>query len=189
MARVTGTSAGSLHRELRLLAELGLLRREEAGRQVFYRADTGHPLFEPLAALLRADRPARAALPADSAGARPRAKAGRAERSRKATGTGLPPVSPLRLAALCRAHHVRRLAVFGSAARGQASAGSDVDLLVEFEPGHAPSFWVSPGIEQELSALFGGRAVDLVPPEVLNNPYRRATMLRDLTVLYEADAG
>lgn len=53
LARLTGTHAGSLHRELRALAELGLLAREEVGRQVHYRANTGNPVFEELASLLR----------------------------------------------------------------------------------------------------------------------------------------
>jgi predicted nucleotidyltransferase len=42
------------------------------------------------------------------------------------------------LAALCRRHHVRRLALFGSVLRGGARPDSDVDVLVEFEPGRAP---------------------------------------------------
>ncbi|MGH8160453.1 MAG: nucleotidyltransferase domain-containing protein [Rhodanobacter sp.] len=53
LARLTGTHAGSLHRELRVLAELGLLVREEVGRQVHYRANTSSPVFEELASLLR----------------------------------------------------------------------------------------------------------------------------------------
>lgn len=53
LARVTGSSAGSLHRELRALTELGLLLRQEAGRQVYYRANTACPVFEELASLLR----------------------------------------------------------------------------------------------------------------------------------------
>jgi predicted nucleotidyltransferase len=53
LARLTGASAGSLHRELRLLADLGLLLREEVGRQVHYRANTSHPVFPELAQLLR----------------------------------------------------------------------------------------------------------------------------------------
>ena len=36
---------------------------------------------------------------------------------------------------LCRKHHVRRLDLFGSRAKGESNAGSDVDLLVEYEPG------------------------------------------------------
>lgn len=53
LARLTGTSPGSLHRELRALAELGLLLREEVGRQVHYRANRNSPVFEDLAGLLR----------------------------------------------------------------------------------------------------------------------------------------
>lgn len=53
LARLTGASAGSLHRELRTLAELGLLRRRESGRQVHYEANTESPVFEELASLLR----------------------------------------------------------------------------------------------------------------------------------------
>lgn len=53
LARLTGSSPGSLHRELRLLAELGLLLRQEIGRQVHYRANTGSPVFAELAGLLR----------------------------------------------------------------------------------------------------------------------------------------
>jgi predicted nucleotidyltransferase len=53
LARLTGTSPGSLHRELRSLTELGLLLRQETGRQVHYRANTACPVFEELAGLLR----------------------------------------------------------------------------------------------------------------------------------------
>lgn len=53
LARLTGASAGSLHRELRTLADLGLLVRQEVGRQVHYRANVQCPVFEELAGLLR----------------------------------------------------------------------------------------------------------------------------------------
>jgi predicted nucleotidyltransferase len=53
LARLTGTHAGSLHRELRALAELGLLLRKEIGRQVHYRANTQNPIFDELTGLLR----------------------------------------------------------------------------------------------------------------------------------------
>jgi predicted nucleotidyltransferase len=53
LARLTGASAGSLHRELRLLAEMGLLLRQEVGRQVHYRANPAHPVHAELAQLLR----------------------------------------------------------------------------------------------------------------------------------------
>ena len=53
LARLTGASAGSLHRELRAVAELGLLLRQEVGHQVHYRANPAHPVFAELAGLLR----------------------------------------------------------------------------------------------------------------------------------------
>jgi predicted nucleotidyltransferase/DNA-binding HxlR family transcriptional regulator len=53
LARRTGASAGSLHRELRALAELGVLLRQEIGRQVHYRANPASPVFAELAGLLR----------------------------------------------------------------------------------------------------------------------------------------
>ena len=53
LARLTGTSPGSLHRDLRALAELGLLQRQEIGRQVHYQANTESPVFADLAGLLR----------------------------------------------------------------------------------------------------------------------------------------
>ena len=53
LARRTGASAGSLHRELRTLAELGVLLRQEVGRQVHYRANPSSPVFAELAGLLR----------------------------------------------------------------------------------------------------------------------------------------
>lgn len=53
LARITGVSPGTLHRELRTLARLGLLKRQEIGRQVFYSADRTSPIFTELAGLLR----------------------------------------------------------------------------------------------------------------------------------------
>ena len=53
LARLTGASPGSMHRELKALTELGLLTREEIGRQVFYAADRSCPVLDELAGLLR----------------------------------------------------------------------------------------------------------------------------------------
>jgi DNA-binding transcriptional ArsR family regulator len=53
LARVAQTSPGSLHRDLRALSDLGLLIRQEVGRQVFYQANTHSPVFADLAGLLR----------------------------------------------------------------------------------------------------------------------------------------
>lgn len=53
LARLTGTSAGSLHRELARLAEAGLLTRSKRGNQVLYRANRACPVFAELAGLFR----------------------------------------------------------------------------------------------------------------------------------------
>lgn len=53
IARLTGTPAGSLHRELKLLTEAGLLVRTAVGNQVRYHADRACPIYEDLAAIFR----------------------------------------------------------------------------------------------------------------------------------------
>jgi len=77
------------------------------------------------------------------------------------------PVDKAKLAAFCRRHHIRRLSLFGSVVRDDFGADSDVDVLVEFEPGHTPGLAVV-DVEEELSALLGGRRVDMVNPKYLN---------------------
>ena len=77
------------------------------------------------------------------------------------------PVDKAELAAFCRRHHIRRLSLFGSVLRDDFGADSDVDVLVEFEPGHTPGLAVV-DVEDELSALFGGRKVDMANPKYLN---------------------
>ena len=92
------------------------------------------------------------------------------------------------LESLAKRFHIRRLAVFGSAVRGELRADSDVDLMVEFEAGKAPSLWSATELQDAFSRLFGGRPVDIVPPDVLRNPYRRKTIERDLKVLVDEAA-
>lgn len=65
------------------------------------------------------------------------------------------------LARFCRAHGIRRLSLFGSQLKGTARPDSDVDLLVEFEPGRIPGLLGISAMEIELSDLLGGRKVDL----------------------------
>lgn len=91
-----------------------------------------------------------------------------------------------RIAELCRKYGVKKLSLFGSAARDEITADSDIDLMVEFEPGSRTSLWDMPAMQKEMSALFGDRPVDLVPPDVLKNPFRRRAILPELRVLYEA---
>jgi uncharacterized protein len=87
------------------------------------------------------------------------------------------------LAAFCREHGIRRLAMFGSALRDDFGPQSDVDLLVEFEAGRTPglAFFT---IQDELSRLFG-RVVDLHTPASLSR-YFRAEVLSQAQDQYVA---
>lgn len=181
LARVTGASPGSLHRDLRMLTELGLLLREEVGRQVHYRANPASPAFEALTGLLRDTD---VAMPAPQTHTPdPRVLHSPAATYRVAPREKLH-IPRGQLAALCRKHHIRKLSLFGSAARNEMSPGSDVDLLVEFETGSNTSLFKIPALQEELSALFGGRKVDIATPEILDNPFRRKTILPELMTLY-----
>jgi hypothetical protein len=62
------------------------------------------------------------------------------------------------LAALCVRHGVRRLALFGSVLRDDFGPDSDVDLLVEFEPGVRATYFSLARLEADLGALLGRRA-------------------------------
>jgi len=77
------------------------------------------------------------------------------------------------LADVCRKHHIRRLSLFGSVLKGSAWPDSDVDLLVEFEPGKEPGLLGLAGIEAQLSALLDGRPVDLRTAQDLSEHFRR----------------
>lgn len=76
------------------------------------------------------------------------------------------------LARLCRRHHIRRLALFGSRLKGNERPDSDVDLLIEFEAGEAPGLIGLAGIEAELSLLLGDRRVDLRTRRDLSRHFR-----------------
>jgi predicted nucleotidyltransferase len=86
--------------------------------------------------------------------------------------------------AFCQRHRIARLALFGSALRDDFGPESDVDLLVEFQPGHVPGLdFVS--MERELSGLLQGRRVDLVTPKFLKVRIREQ-VLREAEPLYVA---
>lgn len=97
LARLTGTTPGTLHKELTRLATSGLLLREQQGNQVRYRANLDHPVFPELAGLFR-----------------------------KTTGA----VSVLADALHTLSPEPQLALIFGSVARGEENARSDVDLLL-----------------------------------------------------------
>lgn len=92
------------------------------------------------------------------------------------------------IGALCRRFDVRRLEVFGSAARGVdfLPEESDVDFLVEFEPASdLPALDGFFGLQAELSKLLG-RPVDLVETGAVRNPYLLASIERSREMVYAA---
>ena len=86
------------------------------------------------------------------------------------------------LATLCLKHHVRQLDLFGSRAKGTAKDGSDVDLLVEYEPGRTPGLLGFISLQEELADLLGAE-VDLVSSGGLS-PYMRDEILASRRSLY-----
>lgn len=91
------------------------------------------------------------------------------------------PIDLDKIADFCRRYHIRRLSLFGSVLRDDFVPASDVDELVEFEPGHVPglSFF---SMEDELSQIIG-RNVDLNTPGFLS-PYFRDRIERESEVQY-----
>lgn len=92
---------------------------------------------------------------------------------------------PAVLSDYCRQHHIRRLSLFGSHAKGTAHADSDIDLLVEFDGGMAPGLIGLAAMEAELSALMGGRKIDLRTPQELSHHFRDQ-VVADAVVQYAA---
>jgi len=87
-----------------------------------------------------------------------------------------------KLADICRQNDVATLAVFGSAARREATAESDIDLLVEFAKRKSLLDLVA--LERRMSDALG-RKVDLLT-EAAISPYLRDRIKRDLRVIHEA---
>jgi predicted nucleotidyltransferase len=94
------------------------------------------------------------------------------------------PIPEEQIAAFCRRNRVRSLALFGSVLREDFGLGSDVDVLVAFEPGARVGFLALGRMQRELSALLG-RPVDLVPLDGLK-PVVREEVLPRAEVLYAA---
>ena len=88
-----------------------------------------------------------------------------------------------KIAAFCRDRHIRRLAIFGSALRPDFHSESDIDVLIECEPDHIPGLFGIARMERDLSALLGGRKVDLRTLEDLSR-YFRQSVLEEAEVQY-----
>jgi predicted nucleotidyltransferase len=80
-----------------------------------------------------------------------------------------------KIAEFCKRHHIRRLALFGSALREDFTPNSDVDVLVEFEPGTRVGMIRLVGIELELSRILGQK-VDMNTPGFISKYYREEVL-------------
>jgi len=72
----------------------------------------------------------------------------------------------------CERHYIQMLAIYGSILRDDFDQDSDIDVLIDFMPGHVPGFFRLFDMEEELSAILGGRKVDLRTPEDLSRYFR-----------------
>ena len=93
-------------------------------------------------------------------------------------------ISQDRIADFCRRHHIRKLALFGSVLRDDFSPASDVDVLVEFQPGAKVGLLALARMERELSAIVS-RKVDLNTVGFLSR-YFRSEVLKEAEVQYVA---
>ena len=88
-----------------------------------------------------------------------------------------------KIAEFCRRHHIKKLAIFGSALRPDFRADSDIDVLVEFDPDHIPGLAFF-SMQDELSEMLG-RKVDLNTPNFLSK-YFRDKVIQEAEVQYVA---
>lgn len=94
------------------------------------------------------------------------------------------PIDQDKIRDFCRKHHIRKLALFGSVLRDDLAPESDVDVLVEFEPGYPVGLIRFARIERELSELLG-RKVDLNTAGFLSR-YFRDEVLKEAEIQYVA---
>ncbi len=162
--RLTGMGVATIKRELERMTAAGILTLTKIGNQHHYQVNPECPIYRELIAIVEKTMPGTDKFVIDDRLI----------------------VSQAALAKLARRHHIHRLALFGSAARGELKADSDIDILVEFEKEKAPSLGDMVKISEDLSALFGGRKVDISTPSILKNPYRKRAIEKDLEELYAA---
>ena len=92
------------------------------------------------------------------------------------------PLPKEQIAQFCRRHNIQRMALFGSVVRSDFGPSSDVDVLVQFEPGKTPG-WEFFGMQEELTEILG-RKVDLNTPGFLSR-YFRDRVLAEAQTVYE----
>ena len=93
--------------------------------------------------------------------------------------------TPEQIAQFCDRWGISEFSLFGSVVRDDFGPDSDVDVLIRLNLAKSHGGWDWIDMIDELEAMFG-RKVDLTSPKILDNPFRRQTILADLKVLYAA---
>ena len=93
-------------------------------------------------------------------------------------------VDERKLADLCRTYGVRELSLFGSAVRGEMRPGSDIDLMVEFDPAARIGLLKFESLSEDLEALLGHK-IDLVTKRGLKS-WIRPQVLKEARIVYAA---
>jgi hypothetical protein len=168
--RAVESGHGAVQRELKHLTDVGLVRRVVRGREVYIQANQASPFFSMLQQLI-ADRTEGNGQKRESVSDKPSPK------SRIS-------VPKDKLTTFCKKNHIQKLSFFGSILRDDFRPDSDIDLLVEFEPGYITGLFKMIGMESELSSLLG-RKVDLRTPKELSR-YFRDRVVREAEVYYAA---
>lgn len=90
------------------------------------------------------------------------------------------------IAQFCQRHYIRKLSLFGSVLRDDFTPESEIDFLVEFEPGKTPGYFKIVSMEMELSELLEGRKIDLRTPNELSI-YFRDRVMAEAVVQYDSN--
>ncbi len=162
IARLTGTVAGTLHKELTKLADAGVLVKEAVGNQMQYRANIQCPIYEELSQILEKL----------TGSVKVETKAEQAKMSE------LVEKYRSQILSIAREKGIRNVRVFGSMARNEARPDSDLDLLVDLDKGK--SGFALGGFLTSVSELVH-RKVDVVTEKSLHPKIREK-------VLHEARA-
>ena len=167
---------GAVQRELEKMTAAGLVTKHTVGNRHHYQANKKCPVYKELRGVVNKTF-------GDQYVLQPVVEID--DRKRLMIG-GQIKISRTALKKLAKRFHIRRLSLFGSAARGELTPDSDIDLLVEFENDRVPSLGGMVEIQDAFVNLFGGRKVDVATPSILNNPYRKRAIEKDRKELYAA---
>jgi hypothetical protein len=159
IVRLSGSGRGAVQRELANLLEAGIIGLRRQGRLTLYSANKNSPVYTELKNLM----------------------AGASQKQALSGAARNLDVPQKQLETFCRKHHISKLAFYGSVMREDFRPDSDVDVLLDFEPGHVPGLAFF-SMQDELSKMLG-RRVDLHTPADLSRRFRDS-VVREAQVIY-----